>query len=421
MADPTLMCAFDTRYAMLLLAQQDKVTKDDIGEIESCAAEGGEAAVAGEADVFSELVTLAVMSQFGEDVDAEGTLAAHYASPGEYLGELDDYRKAIALSMLANMRVDADLVRPVAKSFLDRDKALDLRTRAWLARSLADFGLAGQRRLTVADIVVSDADALPLNERPDGLVESDEVDYVELLDTSVTIAKAGQAAARGLFRISGELTDPDSAAQPATSLGRRFFLLKGGKEVKLEDQPLVVGDRLVVVVEGTAGALGQFTEQNFSDLGARYGPIMVEAPLPSAFTLAASDLKGIDLKGDLAKLEMVGNPRSVEMHPQGWRAILLPKSTEAVVAHRPPGQSSEEEAESEEGEEGEATEGAAEGEELLVAGDEQIEFRQGFVITVSAAGSFLFPPTTVEPLDFPGNTLISRQARFAVSASGPQR
>ena len=57
-----------------------------------------------------------------------------------------------------------------------------------------------------------------------------------------------------------------------------------------------------------------------------------------------------------------------------------------------------------------------------LAADDGLEFRQAFVVSVSSAGTFLFPSTTIDPLDFPGNTLLSQAARLEVDIpAGPRR
>ena len=431
--DTGLLCSFDTRYAMLVLVQQDKLTETDVGTLKKCdpaaaaqegsdqgEAESGPIDASAEESVFSQLVTLAVLSQFGEDVDAEGTLAAHYGNPRDYLSDLDQFRKAIALSMLADAQVDSKVVETVAGSFFADSKPLDLRTRAWLARSVADLDLPKAARLTAADVEASDPDLMGLTERPDGVIESLELDYAELQSQSLTVGKAGGPDARGFLRIGGKLVASDDMALPDTSLRRRFFRVDSGQEVDPAKQRLQVGDRLVVVIEATSAALAAFADQDMSDIGSSYGPLVVEALLPSAFTVVSPDLAGVKAKGELAKLAMSGNVRSLESHEQEWKAIIVPLSTQGITA---PQQLDNGESEGEEpnGDQADGPQVDDAGDAEQQQGEPAIEFRQGFLVSVSAAGTFLFPPTTIDPLDFPGNTLLSRRATLEVDVPGAAR
>jgi hypothetical protein len=412
--DTETLCSFDTRYAMLLLAQLDRLSVSDVQALGRCrpgaAESGGEEAAdvdiveaVAQGPVLSELVTLAILSQFGEVVDVQTALSARYPSPADYLGDLDQYRKAIAVSMLANTRVDARVVEQVTGSLIKQGKPLDLRTRAWLARSVADLDAPGNARLTLADIEVSDPDVMNLSERADGIVESGEVGYLNLEDLSLTVEKTGGPDARGFLRISGRLVDGQDLALPETSLRHRLFRASNGKEIDPANETLAVGDRLVVVVEATSAALAGLAEQDMSDISWSYGPLVVEAPLPSALTLVSDDLSGIKPKGDLAKVTMAGNLRSVSSHPQGWRAVIVPQSSQGVATH----EESEQDGEPQEGQEGEGPQAEA-----------GVEFRQAFVVSVASAGSFLFPSTTLDPLDFPGNTLLSRTETLKVGIPG---
>ncbi|MER8842834.1 hypothetical protein NKH86_29855 [Mesorhizobium sp. M0913] len=425
--DSDLVCNFDTRYAMLVLVQQGRLTKSNVEALSDCGPQ--DAADADESDgpatkasaddtVLSELVNMAVFSEFGDKVDPEKALAARYSNPSQYLGDLDDYRKAIALSMLANARVDPKIVEGVFQSFFSDQKPLDLRTRAWLARSVADFGDHAVAKLKASDVEASDPDLMTLTERPDGIVESQEIDYQEIERTSLAVGSVGGPNARGFLRIGGRLFDSQSSALPEKSLSRRFFNVDTGKEIDPRAKPLEVGEKLAVVIEAKSEALAAFTGQYISDIGSSYGALVVEAELPSALTLVGEDISSIKPKGDLARVTMVGNMRSVESHAQGWKATIVPQSSQAVLVH--------DEANSQDDEdEG----GAGEREEAAVpdsgqaapgstAGEPGIEFRQAFIVTVTAAGSFLFPATSIDPLDFPGNTLLGQQLRLEVAVPG---
>jgi hypothetical protein len=155
---------------------------------------------------------------------------------------------------------------------------------------------------------------------------------------------------------------------------------------------------------------------------------MVHTPLPSAFALVATDLTGIKPKGALAQLAMAGRMRSIDSDAQSWNAIIVPVSSTAKFEadkklHRS-------------GDEGDGNEGGGEGEDggasqpavapqddssTIDAAEDGIEFRQAFVVTVGSTGSYSFPPTTIEPLDFPGDTLVSSAGQFEVGGPSPCR
>jgi hypothetical protein len=435
--DPKAACSFDTRYAMLVLAQQDRLESAYAGAVDECVSTGngddsqdgedsdGNAGAntsgpAAEPGIFSELVTLAVLSQYGDNVNPEDTLAAHYDSPTDYLGDLDDYRRAIAVSMLADARADAGTVKRAAEPLLSSTRPLDLRTRAWLARTVADLDAPVGERLKSSDLDLSDADVMPLADRPDGVVESQEIAYSALADSQLEISKPTAPQAAAYLRITGTRTDSADSALPETSLRRRLFCAANGKEVDLATQQLEIGDDVVLVVEATRDALSQSDPEAYSGLGTTYGPLMIHTPLPSAFSLVANDMTGIKPKGALAQLAMAGRMRSVDSDAQSWNAIIVPVSTATKFEadkklHKGGG----------EGDGGGSDQPAvgpqADDAAAIDAAEDGIEFRQAFVATVGSTGTYSFPPMTVEPLDFPGDTLMSSAGRFEVGGPSPCR
>lgn len=400
-----LLCTLESRYAMLILVQLGEVSSYQMEQLGFCerSAEGMEGEEPAEAvmdvslgqSALSELVTLAVMSEFGEPVDAEATLAAYYDDPGQYFGDLDEYRKAIGVSMLAHTGIRDEVLRTLANSFLDRTRPLDLRTRAWLARSVSDLDLPEDVKLAATDIDASDPDLAALTARSDGVVESTEIAYLDLRDRALSIGQAGGPQARAFVRIGGKLTNGQDLALPESSIQRRFFHPDSGREFDPTRERLEVGDLMVVMLEVKAEAMERFIEDRQSDIGFTYGPLSVEALLPSAFTLVSPDLSAVTPRGDLERLPVLGSLRAVDADPQSWRAIVVPATSSALQIPE------------EAGAEPEAEEG--------------IEFRQAFVVSVSAAGSFLFPSTTIDPLDFPGNTLLSQAATLEVDIPAEQR
>lgn len=404
-----LLCTLETRYAMLILVQQGEMSADQVERLSYCSETGqdeegiepedlpgdGLMEVSAGQSALSELITLAVKSEYGEPVNAETTLAAYYEDPRQYLGDLDEYRKAIAVSMLTHTGIRTDVLRELAGSFLDRTRPLDLRTRAWLARSVANLDIPQEARLSEADISPSDARLVSLTARPDGVVESGEIAYAALQGASLSIGQASGPQARAFVRIGGKLVDGNDLALPKSAIRRRMFHAGSGREFDPASERLEVGDLLVVVLEVSPEALARFQDDSLSDLGFTYGPLAIETLLPSAFTLVSPDLSSVTPNGDLEGFSAVGNVRAVDEDPQSWRVIVVPKSSGAVE-----------------------TLNGAEEEET----DDGLEFRQAFVVSVSSAGTFLFPSTTIDPLDFPGNTLLSQAARLEVDIpAGPRR
>lgn len=404
-----LLCTLETRYAMLVLVQQGELSADQVERLSYCNGTGedeegiepedlpgdGLMEVSAGHSALSELITLAVKSEYGEPVNAETTLATYYEDPRQYLGDLDEYRKAIAVSMLTHTGIRADVLRELAGSFLDRTRPLDLRTRAWLARSVANLDIPQEARLTETDISASDARLVSLSARPDGVVESGEIEYAALQGASLSVGQSGGPQARAFVRVGGRLANGEDLALPESAIRRRMFHAASGREFDPARERLEVGDMLVVILEISAEALARFQDDNLSDLGFTYGPLAIEALLPSAFTLVSPDLSAVTPNGDLEGFAAVGNVRAVDENPQSWRAIVVPKSSSAVETLN--------------GEEDQAAEDAP-------------EVRQAFVVSVSSAGTFLFPSTTIDPLDFPGNTLLSQAAQLEVDIpAGPRR
>jgi hypothetical protein len=385
-SEPELVCSFETRYAMLMLINAGTFDRQQLKDLMTCDSRGktsGEAA-------FSELVNHAVFVQYGEVSDADVILARHYGTGGNYLSDLDPYRKAIAISMLADAGAEPRLLRSIARSYLDGEtQPPDLRTRAWLARAVADIGNEAEG-LAVGDLVVGRPALLDLKARPDGIVESREFTAAELERDIATIGLGKPGQGRGYLRITGQLRDSSSLALPETMLRRRFFRPETGEEFDPREAQLEVGDAVVVVVEGAAGLLDQLGGDDLSDVGMTYGPIVVDVAMPSALAIVSERLPAPPADSDLAELTLYGNLRSVTSHVQHWRGIIVPESTRSR-AERP----SEE--------------------EPKVGEQAPLEFRQGFVARVTAAGSFVFPPSAVDALDQPGTTLVSEPLAFAVA------
>lgn len=390
--DPALVCLFETRYAMLLLVQAGRFDRSKLEDLEQCGDDGLDT------PSFSELVNTAVFTQYGEATDAKAVLASYYDDAADYLEDLDPYRKAIAISMLADSGADAGLVRSIARSYLDDGiPSADLRTRAWLARAAADLG-GPAAELSADDLEVGRPDLLALQTRPDGVVESREFGFAELegaeLDgAEATVALGGPAQGRAYLRVSGVLREGGDLALPQEVMRQRFFHADTGQEFDPRQTAPEVGDTIVVVVEAAAGALENFTDDDFSDVGMNYGPVVVDVAMPGALAIISDRLQPPPPDSDLAQLQLYGNLRSVASHVQHWRGVIVPESAR-----------------------GDAEQPNRDNPNTTRAAP--FEFRQGFVTRVTAAGSFVFPSSVVDALDSPGNTLLSQPVAFSVAVPG---
>lgn len=407
-AGPDRLCSFATRFAVLILAHENRVVDSDLAAIERCdvSADTNESEDTGittesleEAEldgrepetngrvasprILNLLATDAAYVEFGEPRDVDKTLEIYYGGRGEYLGDLTDYQKAIAISLLMQAEGDERQISSLAASFIRSGEGPDLRTRAWLARAVSDMGDRGSDQLTLADLEIDPPGALALSNRGPGVIESSELKYLDLQGQEIVVRQVGGPPARGLLRISGRPTEPNASALVEADFRRRFFRIENGREVDLFGQQLEVGTRLVMVVEGTARALSTFRELSHGDISPSFGPIAVSVSLPAAMTLVADSLASIERKADLAKLAILGDLRSIDTNPQEWKGVVVPLNR---------------------GDSGESD-----------FSDDDIVFRQAFVVALITAGTFQFPAMTIDPLEFPYNTVVGRQAEFTVA------
>ena len=403
------VCNFESQYAMLLLAQANQFDSNWLDYTKNCHADAlagrmgdeeetdGDAQAQQETDaatmpvsgVLAGLVTNAVLVEYGDLADTDELLSARYGAPSNYLRDLEPYERALALSMLAHAGTDPDAVRVIAASFVGggADGQPDLRARAWLARAALDIG-PPPAGLSVSDIVVTPVGALPVVKNMKGIVDTGEVGFEELRDKDISVAAAGDTGGRGQIRISGRLLAEDYRALPRSAFGMRFFRADNGDELDMAKQALSVGDRVVVVLEGTTLATGPLIGAIQPDLSQSDGALALDVTLPSALAVVADGLPDVPDDSDLGQLEPAGNPRSVTSNVQRWRAVVVPESMRPSVEN--------------------PTEPSA------YDPADDLEFRQGFTARVTAAGKFTFPAARIDAVELPGSTLLAQPLTFQV-------
>lgn len=393
--DAKLLCSFGTRYAMLVLAQLNELNADEIDALDYCL-KGGQGIEPADTSPLSHLVTLAVQTEFGKDINAGEILRAEFGNPATVLDGLDDYRRVLAISLMANARLDRGMIDEEASRFVQDSVPLDPRARFWLARLASDLTGAGSSSLTIRNISASEPGLADLSEHPGGIIESREMEYADIVSRSLTVSRSGGPQSRGYLEMTGRRLDDLGTGLPPDQLGVRLFSAGTGREIDIGNQDFEVGDELVVVVEATKDAFQAYSGLDYSDIAFRYGPLAVDVTLPSAFALVAEDTSGISAEGDFGKLDPVGNIRSIGYDSQNWKAIVIPSSSEAVMTHD-----------------------ADEQLELSPATDTEI--RIAFVVSVVASGKFVFPSIAIDPLDFPGDTLLSSRWEFDVTTPSNAR
>jgi uncharacterized protein YfaS (alpha-2-macroglobulin family) len=405
MMNPVSDCSFETHYAMLVLIEANRFDNNLLHVVRDCMEPDEDGAdendwTIAEAEpmgsgAFAGLVSNAVLTRYGEVTDPEALLAQYYGGPDDYLDDLDPYRKAIAVSMLASAGGDRSLLDELAGDMLDDGSpALDLRSRAWLARAAADLGPSPlSEPLAASSLVPSHPDVLALADAAPGIVESREMPLVELAASGVTVAATPGIEGRGHVRLAGRLIAEAEQAAPSTGFRQRFFDAHTGAEFDIESAALEVGDNIVVVVEASADVTAMLDTGMTPDLGLSFAPLLVDVAMPSAFAVTSDRLTEVPPDSELAELAMFGNLRSVASDVQQWTAIVVPESMRREAEKRV-------------------------GEEEGEAVEAPVEFRQAFTARVTAAGDFAFPSSTIDAVEAPGTTAVSRPLQFRVAIPG---
>ena len=155
-----------------------------------------------------------------------------------------------------------------------------------------------------------------------------------------------------------------------------------------------MGDTAVVLVEATPDALEQIREPDTAALGLSYGAVLVDVVVPAGFAVVREDMPAVPPDSDLGRLRLLGDLRNVTSDVQEWIALIVPESSRHL-AEKP----------------------MESGQNPLLP---EVELRQGFTVRATAAGSFAFPPSIIEPADHPSEMVLSESLELEVAIPGRQ-
>ncbi len=164
-----------------------------------------------------------------------------------------------------------------------------------------------------------------------------------------------------------------------------------------------IGDRLVVVLEGNRNALPTVTAPDGHAIVEAQGPFLLVDLLPSAFQVVSGAVFGqtnLVLRGALAKMKPRGDLRSVETDSDRWIAMTVPESWRDNPERGQDGK--------------EPTPAQPHRQPRSTGGEEEIEFRQAYLVRVNMAGRFTFPAASIEPTIPPVKTLRAEQSSIEI-------
>ena len=243
-----------------------------------------------------------------------------------------------------------------------------------------------------------------LRRAPSGVLETDPIPYRRLRGTQVSVGTRADTGARGVLTIEGLLAKPGEASRlPPGALKRRIFDLETGREIDPSRDAFKIGDRLVVVLEGNRNALPTVTAPDGHAIVEAQGPFLLADLLPSAFQVVSSAAFGqtnLVLRGALAKLKPRGDLRSVETDSDRWIAMIVPESWRDNPERGQDGK--------------EPTPAQPHRQPRSTGGEEEIEFRQAYLVRVNMAGRFTFPAASIEPTIPPVKTLRAEQSSIEI-------
>jgi uncharacterized protein YfaS (alpha-2-macroglobulin family) len=398
-------CQADKAYAWLVLMRLRTVDYDKIKSqfLDECRETvSGKAAAA----------LAALTAKYGLSDQATRFLAnfKEDSEPAK-LQELSDLDLAMTLAFLTEARAPADLVKVVTDALFakDRKSSLSKAALAWTVRAEAGNPAAGGPRLALADIRLQGAPANFLRLGQDGVIESAPVTYQQLVSRPISVALQRDLLARGFLTIEGPISATGTSKHvPAGALRRRLFTLQG-EEIDPARRPPQLGERLIVIIEGDSRAVAAALDSEAQPQRTERGPLLVADLLPSSFQIVSDNAftqPAFQGSGALSKLAPLGILRSAETNRDRWVALVIPES------QRKAGSRDDDQSETEE-----PPANTSPGQPPAnTPTPNTIEFRQGYVVQVNAAGRFAFPATAIEATTAPIHTLGAQQSSFEVTA-----
>jgi uncharacterized protein YfaS (alpha-2-macroglobulin family) len=393
----TDQCSFDTAYAVGVLVNLGVADRDNIGFLKTC-----RDAQTDIDSMVAKAVSAAAYTKYGLSEDAKVIFAslAEDKDPKRF-NDLTDFRRAMMLEFLVEAGAPADLRKAVSDSLLTSVNGLSEAAAAWIARSASKTGSGALSKLAVSDLTIGGLTAGALRTGRNGVLETGRIPYLQLQTSPVTIGLKTDNAAAGFITVEGLITkQADANRAPVGSLKRRFFDFNTGTEIFPEKAGLKVGDRLVVVLEGTAKATPTVLDSGGNNMSEDDDPLMVVDLLPSAFQVISNTIL---LKGktdpsstQLDTLASRGDLRSIQTDTDRWIGLIVPESKRASAKKASDAPSDSEPA------------------PAALAQTDQVEFRQAYLVRVNFTGKFTMPALSIEATVPPIKTLFSDRLSIQV-------
>jgi hypothetical protein len=385
-------CTFDALYTSRVLVDLGRYDHARIAQIERCTF-----------DTLAERAAAAsVLASFGRVDRAQFILQDAQKSTGaKQLEGLGDLRLAMMMSFLLDAGAPKAIVDEVAKIILVPAKGTNLSpsAKAWLSRAAAKAGTS-ESKIEANDVRISGM-SLPLVLGRNGTLESETLKYNLLKPIPTTIRASANREVLGLITIEGTLSKAGNAKRlPDGALKRRYFAYNSGRELNLGVDPVAVGDRIVVMLEGGQQGLKSLLEGGGGGSPEDNPPLLIADLLPSAFKVVSTTSPpqtDLPRNSPLGQLETRGDLRSIETDPDRWLALIIPESRRVQREQNTP-----------------------EGEQILVdqklrpTPSDGVEFRQSYVVRVNIGGQFTLPAASLETIGSPTRTLRTDQSRIEV-------
>jgi hypothetical protein len=375
---------FGELYATLVLVDAGGIGSDRIEEIAACQYE----------DAAARAAAAAIMARFGRSDQAKLILSSFQddETSSDALRALGQMKLAMMLTFLTEADAPPKLLDPVADILLGGEKRTVSRAAmAWLDRSPS---VHVSSKLGLSDLITGPAlGALRVGRN--GVLETADMPLGVFGQGPVVVATKNKTA-RGFIAVEGLLTNAGEARQlPSHAIKRRVFKYPSGQEIDLKTEPLNLGDRLAVVIEGDQDGLSEVLASDRSASVEEGEPLVLADLLPSAFKVVSGDVlgrKGVKLSSALGQLQARGSLRSVDTEPDRWVALIVPVSrlnTEtSTLPNDQPAQP--------------------------ISPGKGVEFRQGYLVRVNMAGRFTLPGISIEATTALAPTLRTEESAIEV-------
>ncbi|MHC2566355.1 alpha-2-macroglobulin family protein [Bradyrhizobium liaoningense] len=383
-------CSFDTAYASRVLVALGMADQDNLDALSGCQQDQDRG------DPAEGAAAAAAFQSFGLPNEAKVSLAnfSDEKDPKRFK-DLSDFHLAMMLVMLKEANAPADLIKTVAQSLLiaSTQSNLSPAAGAWIARAQRSQG-PQPAAVSISDFILSGITPRSLVQTQVGTFETGPIAYNSLQKSAISVGVKTDRTVTAYVTVEGVPIAPDDARRiPDGGFRRRFFDVATGQEIDPAKTPLEVGERIVVVLEGTADAVPKVVNSDGDEISDGNGPLLVADLLPSAFEIVSNNFhlpgKADDPSRSLDVLTVRGDLRSVYADSGRWIALVTPES------QRPSSKTSDENLK-------------------LSSSNDPVEFRCAYLVRVNLAGKFTVPPVSVERSVPPVTTRLSSLSTLQV-------